>query len=359
MATACGPTDLWGWGFNANAELGDGTTEQRNEADRARQPAGVAHARCGKRPHRRRGHTGSALGLGRQLVRRARHRRHRRPVDPDAGRHRRRLAHGHGGLRLHRRHKEDGTLWAWGLNGIGRLGDGTTTDRLVPTRIGSDADWLLVVGGESHTLASKVDGIAVDMGLERVRSARHGRHRSAATFPRRSRPTSGPRPPAYGHSIALKADGTLWAWGMNDQGQVGDGTRTNRMEPTLVSDEPGWRSVVAGRFHNVGLRADGSLRTWGDSEYGALGHRGDRRRARTGRGPYGRYLALGGRRRVPLHGHPQRRHALGLGIELDGPARGRDHAGPSGADTDRFVHGLAGPAGWREPHLALRAQPPG
>jgi len=54
--------------------------------------------------------------------------------------------------------KTDGTLWAWGFNGNGRLGDGTTQDRLQPVRIGTGSDWVMVTTAQTHTLAIKGDG---------------------------------------------------------------------------------------------------------------------------------------------------------------------------------------------------------
>jgi hypothetical protein len=92
-------------------------------------------------------------------------------------------------------------LWAWGDNGQGQLGDGTTTGRDVPTHIGT-ATWSRVAAGGTH-------------------------------------------------SAALGTDGTLWAWGDNSQGQLGDGTTTDRPEPTQIGTESTWTAATAGGAHTI------------------------------------------------------------------------------------------------------------
>ena len=118
--------------------------------------------------------------------------------------------------------KKDRTLWAWGNNGYGQLGDGTTTNKYMPTRIGTDADWKAIAAGSNFTLA-------------------------------------------------LKMDGTLWAWGYNYYGQLGDNTTTQRNVPTLIGTSADWSKIVAGDSHVLAMRKDGSLWTWGYNYYGQLG----------------------------------------------------------------------------------------
>ncbi len=71
----------------------------------------------------------------------------------------------------------------------------------------------------------------------------------------------------WGHTLAIQKDGTLWAWGWNDDGQLGLGDRfINRYSPIRVGKDTSWVAVAAGRNHSLALKADGSLWTWGDNE---------------------------------------------------------------------------------------------
>ncbi|RZJ94354.1 MAG: hypothetical protein EOO60_03230 [Hymenobacter sp.] len=69
----------------------------------------------------------------------------------------------------------------------------------------------------------------------------------------------------------LTADGTLWAWGLNSQGQVGDGTTTYRVTPQQIGGGTAWTGVVAGAYHNAALRPDGTCWVWGTNRNGQLG----------------------------------------------------------------------------------------
>jgi alpha-tubulin suppressor-like RCC1 family protein len=74
-----------------------------------------------------------------------------------------------------------------------------------------------------------------------------------------------------GHSMGIKADGTLWAWGWNNYGQLGDGTNTDRNTPVQVGSDTYWTDVSAGGYHSMGIKADGTLWAWGWNNYGQLG----------------------------------------------------------------------------------------
>ena len=73
------------------------------------------------------------------------------------------------------------------------------------------------------------------------------------------------------HSMGITADGKLWTWGYNNQGQLGDGTNTAKNVPTQVGTATNWVSLSAGYFHSMGITADGKLWTWGYNGYGQLG----------------------------------------------------------------------------------------
>lgn len=74
-----------------------------------------------------------------------------------------------------------------------------------------------------------------------------------------------------GHSLALQTDGTLWAWGENYAGQLGDGTTTRRLSPVQVATNRVWVAVSTGKEHTLALATDGSLWGWGSNNYGELG----------------------------------------------------------------------------------------
>jgi alpha-tubulin suppressor-like RCC1 family protein len=76
---------------------------------------------------------------------------------------------------------------------------------------------------------------------------------------------------SFASTIAVKRDGTIWAWGLNDHGQLGDGTTETRLTPVRVGTEMDWASVHAGDEHTVGTRTDGTLWAWGWNDYGQLG----------------------------------------------------------------------------------------
>jgi alpha-tubulin suppressor-like RCC1 family protein len=171
--------------------------------------------------------------------------------------------------------KNDGTVWTWGDNFSGQLGDGTTTQRSTPVQVKISGVKALAAG-DYHSLALKEDGTVWAWGKNT-----YG-HLGDGTIIQRSAPVqlkiSGVKALAAGdyHSLALKEDGTVWAWGKNDYGQLGDGTTTNRSAPVQVKGEgrPGFSGVKAlasGADHSLALKSDGTVWAWGKNDYGQLG----------------------------------------------------------------------------------------
>jgi alpha-tubulin suppressor-like RCC1 family protein len=169
--------------------------------------------------------------------------------------------------------KSDGTLWAWGDNSSGQLGDGTFTNRSTPVRVGTDTNWVAITAGYyRHNLALKSDGTLWAWGDNWDGQLGDGTTADRTTPVRVGTDTNWTAITAgWEYTIALKSDGTLWAWGDNYSGQLGDGTTVNRTTPVRVGTDTNWVAIEAGGVHTVALKSDGTLWAWGDNYFGQLG----------------------------------------------------------------------------------------
>jgi alpha-tubulin suppressor-like RCC1 family protein len=171
--------------------------------------------------------------------------------------------------------RANGSLWAWGSNASGRLGDDTVTDRSSPVSVvGGFTDWISASVGNSHSLSVRANGSLWAWGVNT--NGRLGDNTATS----RSSPVSVvggftdwiSASAGGSHSLSVRANGSLWAWGSNVRGQLGDNTITGRSSPvSVVGGFTDWISASAGYAHSLGIRANGSLWAWGNNASGRLG----------------------------------------------------------------------------------------
>ena len=170
--------------------------------------------------------------------------------------------------------KTDGTLWSWGSGGYGRLGDNTATSKSSPVReITSSTTWCQTSAGGISTSAIKKDGTLWSWGGGLQLGDNTTTNRSSPVREASSSTTWCQTSVGYRHASAIKTDGALWSWGSNGCGQLGDNTTTGRSSPVReITSSTTWCQTSAGCSHNSALKTDGTLWTWGDNGCGQLGN---------------------------------------------------------------------------------------
>ena len=188
--------------------------------------------------------------------------------------------------------QSDGTIWAWGSNQSGQLGDGSFDDRLEPVRVtnraGEPFDRVKAIeAGYDFSLALRANGTVWAWGSNSAGQLGRGSIGGASPNPGSVRDRSGRGgwlqnviAIAGGgtHSLALVANGTVRAWGMNERGQLGNDSTIDSAVPVLVRWPPDNQhaldkitAIAAGGFHSLALRSDGTAWAWGDNVHGQLG----------------------------------------------------------------------------------------
>lgn len=171
--------------------------------------------------------------------------------------------------------RQNGTVWAWGTNVCGELGDNTLDSKSSPVSVvGGFTDWCQVSAGLEFSLAVKTTGTAWAWGKGLC-----GVLGNDSTVD-----NSSPVSVVGGytdwcqisagrdHAVAVRQNGTAWAWGLNAAGQLGDNTVDNKSSPvSVVGGYTDWCQVSAGTCHSLGLRTNGTAWSWGCGSVGRLG----------------------------------------------------------------------------------------
>ncbi len=217
---------VWGWGYNGDGELGDGTTNERFSPVLTIGISGVIAIAAGDH------HT---LAL-----------------------------------------KSDGTVWTWGWNGYGQQGDGTLTSDTSPVQVANLSGVIAISGGNGYSLALKSDGTVWGWGAGGAGQLGDGANQNRTEVVRTSGLTDIVGIAAGdGHSMAVRSDGTVWTWGLNTYGQLGNGTTTNSNIPVEVIVQSGVLTnavaVAAGVAHSLALTSDGTIWAWGLNDDGQFG----------------------------------------------------------------------------------------
>jgi alpha-tubulin suppressor-like RCC1 family protein len=231
MQNACGVKSdgtAWTWGVNGSGQLGDGTTVSKSS------PVTLAGG----------GTNWKQIGVGQ--------------------------VHGAGV-------KTDGTLWTWGSDSYGAQGTNGGGARSSPGQLGTATNWKLVAVGNFYAGAIKIDGTLWMWG-----AGNSGRLGDGTAVTKSSPVTTAGGGTNWkqlalekegGAVAAIKTDGTLWTWGENNNGKLGDGTTTNRSSPVQTSGAgTTWKQASINYSSTAAIKTDGTLWTWGAGTYGALGN---------------------------------------------------------------------------------------
>lgn len=172
--------------------------------------------------------------------------------------------------------KSNGKLWGWGRHSDGEFGDGNAGvgpfDYSPPVQLGNDNDWTSISCDNVNALALKSNGTLWGWGWNGYGQLGNGTTATAytkiqiGTANDWSKVTCG----AY-CTFALKQNGTLWAWGYNNHGQLGDGTIIEKHLPLLIGNNNNWAEIKNAEYHTIAIRNDGTLWGWGWNFAGQLG----------------------------------------------------------------------------------------
>ncbi len=169
--------------------------------------------------------------------------------------------------------KDDGTVWTWGYNNYGQLGDGTTGDSGGLTQVKGLDHVKAVAAGLLYSVALKDDGTVWAWGYNNYGQLGSGTFTRCEPTPVRVTGLSGIVRiyVGYNHNVAIDGSGNAWVWGSNDCGELGDGTNVSRCTPFRLAELRGVKAIALGSSYTIVLDGDGTVRAWGENYGGWLG----------------------------------------------------------------------------------------
>ncbi len=236
--------------------------------------------------------------------------------------------------------RRDGTVWGWGSNVYGTLGSSGVARHLSPVQIGGLSAVVAIAAGEEHCLALRSDGTVMAWGRNHAGQLGNGATSNSVATPTQVIGLSGVAAvrAGDGFSAALVRDGastgSVWTWGLNADGQLGDGTNDGRTLPVRVPGLPDVTEIGAGPNWGLAVGADGGAWSWGGNSDGQLGHGS----SAVSRGTPARVVGPDNIRLLPLDGSF---HVGAIGRDGRGWLWGSNSTGQIGNATNI--------ARWREP----------
>jgi alpha-tubulin suppressor-like RCC1 family protein len=215
---------VWAWGFGGQGQLGNNTTVSSNLPVQVSGLAGVTAISAG-------GYSAYAL-------------------------------------------RDDGTVWAWGFGGLQELGNGSSSNSVVPVQVSGLTSVTAIAGGYNAGYAVRSDGTVWAWGSNIDEQLGNGTTTNSGVPVQVSGLTSATAVATGGNHSAyvLTSDGTVWAWGDNVAGQLGNNSTNDSNVPVQVSGLVGVTAIAAGGSDAYALRTDGSVWAWGTNGVGELGN---------------------------------------------------------------------------------------
>ena len=264
--------NLWAWGNNGSGRLGDGTTENKKSPIKIKPETKFIQIACGvdftvtidsEGNLWSWGHNGNGqLGDGTMTNKLS-------PVQITSGTKFTQISVGSThSLAI----DEEGNLWSWGVNSYGQLGDGTQSPKLIPVQITSSTKFTQISAGyNDNSLAIDEEGNLWACGRNYEGQLGDGTKINKLSLVQITKGIKFKQLSiAPINSFAIDSEGNLWAWGNNYSGQVGDGTKIDRLKPVRIMKGIKFIQVSAKFNHRLAIDEEGNLWAWGEGRVGQL-----------------------------------------------------------------------------------------